>query len=137
MRIPRKLAIGLGASVAGLLVVLAVLPLLFRDRIAARLKTEANAAVNAQIGWRSVGVGVFRNFPNVTVSLDGLSVVGAKPFVGDTLLAMREARLVLDVASVVRYLGSGAPIVVREITLGAPKVHLRVLPDGTRNWDIA
>ena len=78
-----------------------------------------------------------RDFPNVTVSLDGLTIVGARPFAGDTLLAMRQARLVLDVGSVIRYLRSGDPIVVREIRLGAPTVHLRVLPDGTPNWDIA
>ena len=50
---------------------------------------------------------------------------------------MRQARLVLDVGTVVRYLGSGAPIVVREIVLGRPVVRLRVLPDGRANWDIA
>lgn len=137
MRIPRKLAIGLGASVVALLVVLMLVPLLFRDRIASRLRTEANAAVNAQVAWRGAGLSVLRDFPNVTVSLEGMSVVGAKPFAGDTLVAIREARLVLDVGSVVGYLRAGAPIVVREIVLGGPAVHLRVLADGTPNWDIA
>src|SRR5438270_544339 len=87
--------------------------------------------------WRGVGLSVLRDFPSVTVTLDGLSVGGAKPFAGDTLLAMRQARLVLDVGSVLRYLKSGDRIVVREIALGAPSVHLRVLADGTQNWDIA
>src|SRR4051812_34733312 len=106
MRFPRKLAIGLGASVATLLVVLMLVPLLFRDRIASRLKSEANAAVNAQVAWRGLGLSVLRDFPNVTVSLDGLSVVGVKPFAGDTLLAMQQARLVLDVGSVMRFLSN-------------------------------
>ena len=137
MRFPRKLAIGLGTFAAALLVVLMLLPLLFRDRIESRLKTEANDAVSAQVAWRGVGLSVLRDFPDVTVSLAGLSVVGVKPFAGDTLVAMREARLVLDVGSVIGYLRSGTPIVVREVVLGAPTVHLRVLADGTPNWDIA
>lgn len=137
MRLPRTLAIGVTATAAALLVGLALVPMLFRDRIASRLKTEANASVNAQVAWHDVGVSVLRDFPNVTVTLDGLSIVGARPFQGDTLLAMRQARLVLDVGSVVRYLETGAPIVVREIAFGSPSVRLRVLADGTPNWDIA
>ena len=137
MRFPRKLAFGLGALAAVLLVALVVLPLLFRDRIAARLKSELASSVNARLAWGGVGLSVLRDFPNVTLSVDRLSVVGVKPFEGDTLVAMREARLVLDVGSVIRYLRSGDRIIVREIALRQPDVRLRVLADGTASWDIA
>jgi AsmA-like C-terminal region len=137
MRSPRKLALGLGALVATLLVALLVLPLFFRERIAARLKTEIGRSVNARLAWSGVGLSFLRDFPNVTLSLDRLSVVGVKPFEGDTLVAMREARLVLDGGSVIRYLRGGDRIVVREIVLREPAATLRVLADGTANWDIA
>ena len=137
MRFPRKLALGLAAVSASLLVVAIALPFFFRDRIAARLKSELDASVNAKLAWHGTSLGILRDFPNVSLGLDRLSVVGVAPFQGDTLLAMREARVALDVGSVVGFLRKGTPIVVREIALVQPAVRLRVLPDGRANWDIA
>ena len=51
MRFPRKPALALAAVAASLLVALAVVPMLFRDRIATRLKTEIGRSVNARVSW--------------------------------------------------------------------------------------
>src|SRR3954470_21682547 len=136
MRHSRKIAVAT-AVVVFLFVALATLPYVFRGRIAAAARQQVNASVNARVDWRSVGIGVFRNFPNVTLSLDGLTIAGVGRFAGDTLLKVSQMRLVLDMGSVVRYLSSGQRIVVREIALEQPDVRMRVLPDGTKNWDIA
>jgi cell division septum initiation protein DivIVA len=137
MRSPRKLAFTLATLGASLLVVLVVGPFLFRDRIEARLKSEIAASVNARVAWNGVGLSLLRDFPNATLSLDRLSVVGVKPFDGDTLVSIRAARLVLDIGSVIRSLRNGDRIVVRELALHQPTAKLRVLADGTANWDIA
>ena len=137
MRFPRRLTIGLGALAASVLIALVLLPTLFRGRIESRVRSEINASVDARVAWNGVGLGVLRDFPDVSLSLNRVSIVGVGAFAGDTLLSMREARLVLDVASVVRYLKAGAPIVVREIALREPAVKLRVLSDGRANWNIA
>lgn len=136
MRFPRKLAIGLGAAVAILLLVLLLVPFLFRDRIEARLKASLSESVNARVAWDGVGLGLIRDFPNVTLRVDGLTVAGNPPFAADTLVRMRRARLVLDLRSVVRHLRGGNAIVVREVVLQRPVATLRVLDDGTANWDI-
>ena len=136
MRFPRKFALVLAALAASLLVALFVLPLVFRDRIAARLKAELDRSVNARLAWGGVGLSLLRDFPNVTLSLDRFSVVGVAPFAGDTLVSIGQARLVLDVGSVVRYLSRGDRIVVREIALRRPAVKLQVLPDGRASWDV-
>jgi hypothetical protein len=49
---------------------------------------------------------------------------------------MYGARLALDPGSVVAYLRRGAPIVVREVTLEAPRADLRVLANGRANWQV-
>jgi hypothetical protein len=137
MRSIRKLALVLAAVAASLVVALVVLPLLFRDRIAARLRSAIGSAVTARVDWGGAGLSVLRDFPNVTLSVDRFSIVGAKPFERDTLAFVERARLVLDAGSVVRYLRSGDRIVVREVELQRPAVHLRVLENGVANWDIA
>lgn len=134
---PRKLALGIAAVLATALVALIALPYLFRDRIAARLKAEANRSVNARVDWSGVGLSLFGDFPNLTLTLDRPSVVGVAPFAGDTLVAMQRARLSLDLASVVGFLRRGESIVVRAIDLQRPAVRLRVLADGRKSWDIA
>ena len=137
MRFPRKPALALAALAASLLLALLIVPYLFRDRIASRLRAEIGRSVNARVAWGGVGLSVLRDFPNVTLRLDDLSVAGVKPFAGDTLVAVRRIRLVLDVGSVIRNLRGGDRIVVREVELQRPVVHLRVLQDGTANWDVA
>ncbi len=136
MRSKRKLVIGIAVAIGVVVLLLAVLPYLFRDRIAARVRAEIAKSVNADVSWSSVGIGLLRNFPNVTFRLNDLAVINQEPFAGDTLLAMREFRVVLDLASVLRNLTGGGAIVVREVGLREPLARLRVLEDGTANWDI-
>jgi hypothetical protein len=136
MRSHRKLLIGIAAAIGVVIILLAVLPYLFRDRIAARVRTEIAKSVNADVRWEGVGIGLLRNFPNVSFRLNDLAVINQKPFEGDTLLAMRQFNVVLDLASVLRNVMSGSPIVVREVSLQRPVARLRVLKDGTANWDI-
>ena len=137
MRFHRNLSFGLGALMAAVLVVLLLVPFVFRDRIATRLKTEVNESVNARVDWRGAHLSVLRDFPNATLDLDRLSVVGTGPFQRDTLVSVRQARLVLDIGSVIGHVKSGRRIVVREMVLTKPSATLRVLADGRANWDIA
>ena len=133
----RKLLIGAGAFLGILLLVLVLVPTLFGGRIAARVKTEVNQAVDARVDWRDAGLTLFRNFPNLTLRLDDLTIAGVGRFQGDTLASIRHLRVVLDLASAVRSaLGGSGPIVVRAVELDRPGVRLIALEDGTANWDI-
>ncbi len=135
-RSKRILAISGGVLVL-LLALLVILPLVFRDRIAARVKTEINQSVEAKVDWRDVGLGFFHDFPNLTLTLDDLTAVGVGRFEGDTLAAIGRFGVSLDLASVVRnVMGGSGPVVVRSIELDRPRLRLVKLKDGAANWDI-
>ena len=136
MRAPRTIALAAGAVVLALLAVVMLAAFLSRDRIASRLKAELNGSLDATVDWSGVSLGVFRDFPNVTLTLEDLSIVGAEPFAGDTLAVARTARLVLDLGSVLGHFRSGERILIRELSFREPDVRLRVLADGTANWNI-
>ncbi len=136
MTTPRKIALWFLGVVAFLLVVLAVVPLLFRDQIVARVKTAINGAVNARVDWKDAGVTFFHDFPSLTLRLDGLAVSGVGAFRGDTLAAMDRFRLVLELGSVLAAARGTGPVVVKAIELDRPTARLLVLPDGRANWDI-
>jgi hypothetical protein len=136
MKRPTRILAAVGAVILLLLALLLVLPLLFRDRIAQRAKLEANRNLDARVDWRDVGLTFFRDFPNLTLTLDDLTAAGVGRFQGDTLAAVRHLRVVLDLASVLGNLTAGRPIVVRAVELERPRLSLIVLEDGTANWDI-
>lgn len=136
MRSTRKIAIAAISVLGVLLLLMVALPYMFRDRISARLQAEVSNSVNARVAWGGVGLGLFRNFPNLTVRLDDLSVAGIDRFEGDTLLTMESFNLVLDLGSVLRSMRDDGPIVVRRVALREPVVRALVLEDGAANWNI-
>jgi hypothetical protein len=137
MKRPTRILAIVGILIVLLLALLVVLPLLFRDRIAERVKLEANRNLDARVEWRDVGLTFFRNFPNLTLRLDDLTVAGKGRFEGDTLASIRHLGVALDLASVLgSVMGGGKPIIVRAVELDQPRLSLIALEDGTANWDI-
>jgi uncharacterized protein involved in outer membrane biogenesis len=132
-----RILVAVGVLLALPLVAIALLPVLFGDRIASRAKAEANSAVDARIDWRDAGLSLFGDFPNLTLRLDDLTIAGTGRFAGDTLAKVGRLNVVLDLSSVLANLRRDDPIVVRSVRLDRPRLALRVLEDGAANWDIA
>jgi hypothetical protein len=132
-----KLALAGGSLIAAFVLLLAILPFFFRERIAQGVKGAINERVDARVDFGGVGVSLLRSFPNLRFTLDDLSIVGTGAFDGDTLLHVPRFRLVFDVRSAWRAWRGDEQIVVRSIVVDQPYVHARVRPDGAANWDIA
>ena len=132
----RTLALGALGFLGLVLAVLLLAPFLLRDRISARLQAEASKSLNATVAWSELSLGLIRSFPNLALGLENLSVAGVGPFAGDTLVRLRRLDLVLDLGSAIRVARGGGPLVVRRVALDQPVIRLRVLEDGTANWDI-
>lgn len=136
MKRSARIAVAVATPIAVLLVLLAVVPFLFRNRIAETAQREVNQSVEAHVAWQRVGLSFFQHFPDLSLSLDGLTIVGAGRFEGDTLAAVPRLRVVLDLGSVVGNLLNGKALVVRAVELDNPRVHLLALEDGTANWNV-
>ena len=133
----RRLLLAAAGALGVLLLLLVALPYLFRDRIVARVQAEIARSVDARVRWGDASLSLLRDFPDATVRLDDVAVTGVGPFDGDTLVAARRLRVVLDLGSVVRFLRRGDAIVVREVELQRPVANLVVLADGRASWDVA
>src|ERR687886_3082565 len=111
MKRPTRIIATIATLIAVVLALLIVLPLLFRDRIAQRVKVEVNRNLDAHVDWRDVGLSFFRNFPNLTLTLDDLTTVGVGRFEGDTLAAVRHLRVVVNLPSVLgNVIGGGGRV---------------------------
>ncbi|MDP2583528.1 MAG: AsmA-like C-terminal region-containing protein [Candidatus Palauibacterales bacterium] len=136
-RTSRKVAIGVAAGLAGVVVVLALVPLLFRGRIEARARRAVNGAVSARVEWGSAGLSLLRHFPNPALRVRGLVVTGTGPFEGDTLASVGGLDVVLDLGSLWGAWRHGAPVVVRSVVVDEPTLRLVRTREGAASWDIA
>lgn len=120
-----------------LLILLAsiLIPYLYKDEIQKQIDKAIAESVNADVNFDidKFSVSLLRNFPNLSVSLGDLSVVGQAPFQGDTLAAIKTFRVSVDLWSAI----FGDKIKVRSIYLDQPRIYAKVLKDGRANWDIA
>lgn len=122
-----------GIVLLSLVLMLALAPFLFKGKILAAMKKTANEQLNAKVDFSNdIHLSFLRNFPNVSLGIDKLSVVGIDSFAGDTLVYFPELRLKLDVMSVVK----GEEISIKSINLSQPKIYIETLPSGRANWDI-
>ena len=117
---------------AALLVLLLVLPFAFKGRIVEKVKTEINENVNATVEFGTFSLSLIRNFPNVSLGLNDLKIIGADPFAGDTLVNIDRTFVTIDLFSLFGEEGYE----IRSISLTRPDLLLKVLDDGTANWDI-
>ncbi len=134
MKIAKKLLLGFGILIALLLALAIILPVVYKDEIIALVKAEANKAVNAEIAFGDVGLSLFKDFPNFSLSVSDFSVTGKAPFEGVALAKGKTAAFSLDLMSVIK---ADRPVSVKSISLEAPALHVIVLKNGQANYDIA
>ncbi|MEB2773966.1 AsmA-like C-terminal region-containing protein [Algoriphagus sp. D3-2-R+10] len=109
-------------------------PFLFKDKIAARIDREIAQSVNAKVIYDidNVSLSLFRSFPNVSAKINDLDIVGNAPFENDTLVSLRELTIDFNLKSV---LFDDYPTLTG-VHLNGGDVYIKVLEDGTANYDI-
>lgn len=130
-RATRSLKI-LGAAIGIIIVAMLLLPLALKDKIGEIVKAEANNMLNAKIEFKSFDIGLFRHFPNASLSLSELSVSGIDDFEGDTLAYAKNIDIVVNLMSL---FGDGGYEVTR-IIIDNPEINAIRLANGKANWDI-
>ncbi|WP_026462397.1 AsmA-like C-terminal region-containing protein [Adhaeribacter aquaticus] len=130
----KKVLTGIIAFIVVLLVVLAVLPFLFKDKVKQVLDKQIEKNIAAKVIYKSedVNLSVFRNFPNLSLTVNNLTVIGLDSFHRDTLAALPKFSMGLDLMSVVK----GNELKIKSVQLQNPKIKLKVLKGGKANWDI-
>lgn len=111
-----------------------LVPIFFKGKILDLARKTANENVNAKINFSDdITLNLFSNFPDFTLGLNNLSIIGINEFDNDTLLYLKEFSASLDILSVIK----GEEIKIRKISLNQPFINAIVLKNGKANWDIA
>lgn len=123
----------LGIFLGVVILAMILIPMFFKSQIITKTESVINENVNATVKFSDVSLSLFRDFPNLSISLKDLSVVGIDKFKDDTLVAFSSFNLSVNLGSVI----SGDQIKVNSISLNDPKIYAKVLADSSANWDIA
>ena len=119
-------------TIGGMLILLIVTPMLFKARIEAMVKKKVNDEIHATVDWSKFSLSFFRGFPDLSINLHQVSVVGVESFEGDTLAGLQRFELRVNPFSAIR-----KRIEVKSILMEQPLINGIVLEDGMANWDIA
>jgi len=116
-----------------ILVMLFTIPIIFKKQIKSKVEQTINSSVNARVKFTDYKLGFFRDFPNLSFSLEQMSVTGVGKFEGDTLAAFKSFDLVFNLMSLL--LKSGYE--VKSIIIDKGNVNAIVLKNGLANWEIS
>ena len=129
VRVLLKVIVGL---ILLILVLLLTVPVVFKKQIKIKVENAINESVNAKVTFTDYKLGFFKNFPDLSFSLENLYVEGVNKFKGDTLAGFKSFDLVFNTGSLLGKSGYE----IKSMIVNEAIVHAIVLKDGTANWDI-
>lgn len=131
----KKVLIVLLSVFAFIVLALVSIPFLFKDKIKAAVDKAIAENVNAKVYFDAdnFSLSLLKHFPNVSVNLKDFGVINKAPFEGDTLAAIKEFDIVVDIMSVI----SGDKMKIKSVVLDEPRLLVQVNKDGVASWDIA
>ncbi len=109
-----------------------ILPQVYRDTIRVDLEKEIDLQVDADVTFSEVELRLLRHFPNLTLSLSDLLIIGKNDFKSDTLTSVKEAQLEINLWSLV----TKREIEIKSVNLLDPQINVYVLKDGKANYNI-
>ena len=121
-----------GFTVLFLIVLIILLPFIFKGKIIEMVKEEANKSLNAKVDFGEFDLGLISTFPNFNFSINDVKVDGIDKFEGIQLANIKNLSLKVDLMSVI----SGDEIKIKTIRIDQPTIYAIVLADTTANWDI-
>lgn len=131
MKIVKRILISsLLLLVLGVVFLLAA-PILFKDKIVENVKSGVNSALEAEVDFRDVNLSFLRSFPEVSLLVDDVEIVGVDTFAGLPLMTAKEVRVDVGFWSVV---GGDGNYNIDAVALDEPVVNLLVLTPELANY---
>jgi len=133
MKRSAKIALITIAALASVLFIsLAVVPILFKDRIVDRLTSELNSQLEATVVFTDVDLSLLSTFPTLTAEVTGLEITGKGEFEGSKLLSAHSIAAGVDLFALI----GRDTIEVESIEIDRPEIYIVVTEEGAANYDI-
>ncbi|MBP1840422.1 AsmA-like C-terminal region-containing protein [Formosa algae] len=122
--------------VIGLLIVfLIAAPFIFEGKILDIVKSTVNKNIDAEFDFADADISFIRNFPEVTVSVNDMSILNTGTFAGKTLVAAKSANISVPFMQI--FNSEGESYTVNSFSIDGAVVNILIDEDGNVNYDIA
>ena len=130
----RKILLGVVVFLVFLVVTVALAPVLFKDKLRAVADRQIAQRVRAKVQYNpaDIDLSLLRSFPDLTLNIKNLRIIGLDSFSRDTLAYLPNLRVGLDIMTVIK----GQEIKINSVELERPDLSLRRLKSGRANWDV-
>ncbi len=122
--------IGLGAVLL-LFVIMLLLPILFKDKLTAIVKSTANKSLKTELNFTAVDVSFFKHFPNLTITLSEFSLKSSAPFASDTLVKAKDISFGVNLMSVFK-----GPLKITKVYFTKARIVIQYNEKGASNFDV-
>ncbi|MCR9172762.1 MAG: AsmA family protein [bacterium] len=121
-----------GISLLVLILLLILIPIIFKNQIKEMVVDEVNKNLNAELSVGDFDLTFISTFPDMTIELYNTKLVGKDEFKGVDLVKMKKLTAHVGFWSVI----AGDQVEVDEIHIEKPTIDIRILEDGSANYDI-
>jgi len=90
-----------GITIASILLLLFLIPILFPGTVVEKTKSWANRSIQGELNFSKVRLSFFNHFPSLTVTLHDVLLKGSAPYKQDTLVSAREIALGINLGSLI------------------------------------
>ncbi|MCE3229596.1 MAG: hypothetical protein K0S32_4147 [Bacteroidetes bacterium] len=122
-----------GITLLLIIILLIAAPFIFKDKIVAIVKEQANKNLNAKVDFGEFDLSLISSFPDFRFEINNVSVIGINEFKDDTLAFISQLKTDINLKSVI----SGDKYQINSVVIDKPRILGKVLADGKANWDIA
>ncbi len=119
--------------IGALIMVLLLVPVLFKDKVSGLVRTEINQRIHGRFDFSKAGLSLIRSFPDLSLSVHDLAVSGADTFAQTRFFEAKAVHVSIDFFKLLRHGLNG--IQLKKIHLEDPVLNLVSTPSGTFNYN--
>ncbi|WP_348799366.1 hypothetical protein [Flavobacterium adhaerens] len=121
-----------GITLATLLALMFITPMIFADKIKEEVKKTANKHLNGELNYTDADVSFFTHFPSLTLTLTKFNLNGSVPFQNEKLVSADEVALGINLSSLI----FGENIKIDQIFLSNSLINIKVNKNGEANYNV-
>ena len=121
-----------GITLAVLVALMFITPLVFSDKIREQVKKTANEKLNGELNYSEANVSFFTHFPSLTLTLTDFKLNGSAPFQNEKFITADEVAFGINLSSLV----FGETVRIDQIFLSNSVVNVKVNKKGEANYNV-
>ena len=122
----------LGITIAVVLFLLFIIPILFPGTVAQQVKNFANQKLAGELNFSKARLSFFDHFPSLTVTLDDFSLKGSAPFEKDTLIAAKNVSFGINLKRLI----FDSEIRINKLYISKAMANVMVDEKGRANYNV-